>query len=93
MRDKIWNIFIGAGLAWTGYMFYSLDYSIKMSRKLRLQEMMYDDGVPDDQIDILVNSQLPGPKIYVKDNGPIHVKRSMAAGLHPAPANNQKNKQ
>ena len=40
--------------------------------------MMYEDGVPDDEIDIIVNSQLSGPQIYVKDNGPIFVKRSLA---------------
>ena len=78
MRDKIFGAFIGAGLLWTGRIFYITGSQIKISRKLRLQEMMYEDGVPDHEIDIVVNSQLSGPKIYVKDNGIICAKRSMA---------------
>jgi len=78
MRDKIFGAFIGVGLTWTGYILYSSVYMFDGRRKLKLQEMLHDDGLPDHEIDRIVNSSLPGRKMYVKDNGVIHAKQSMA---------------
>lgn len=51
-----------------GYFIFSATYMYDGHRKLKLQEYLSSEGLPEEEIDIIVNRDLPGRKMYVKDN-------------------------
>jgi len=50
-----------------GYFIFSTTYMYDGHKKLKLQEYLSSEGLPEEEIDTIVN-KLPGRKMYVKDN-------------------------
>jgi len=66
-----------AGFLYTSYAAFNMYHAMKNNKKHRLQVRLFEEGLPNDQIDFIVNSQLGGEKIYAKDNAYITTRREM----------------